>query len=59
MEKLIIWNKLIEGGGSKDNNEANTETVFKYYYWEGNIFQPTAARLYHRNSKYYDGRLLN
>ena len=57
MEKLIIWNELTEESGS-DNDEANMETVFMYYYWEDDIFHPSNTRFYHRNSQHYEGRLL-
>lgn len=57
MEKLIIWNELTEESGS-DDDEANMETVFMYYYWEDDIFHLSNARFYYRNSQYYEGRLL-
>lgn len=57
MEKLIIWNELTEESGS-DDDEANMETVFMYYYWEDDIFHPSNTRFYHRNSQHYEGRLL-
>lgn len=52
-------NKFMKGDDSEDNNEAKMKILFKYFYWENDIFLPTTARWYHRNSEHYEGRQLN